>query len=190
MSTSTSEAEAPLGNGAFSEFRSEASEEPVYAASDPAATRKAAYEIGLLVVAIALLGAAVLPRLLEHQPLSFPILYVILGAVLFAFVPGAPVIEPLAHAELTERLTELVAIIPLTGPGLKLDRPFSVRNWSPTWRILEWLAVDELPAALRSAPTYCSSALVEASPDPRSYCSRLSTAGVSRTDPSASNRDP
>ena len=96
----------------------------------------AAYEIGLIIVGIALLGAVVLPRLLEHRPLSFPIVYVALGFVLFAALGGAPDLDPIANATLVERLTEIVVIISLMGAGLKLDRPFDLRSWSSTWRLL------------------------------------------------------
>lgn len=95
-----------------------------------------AYEIGLVLVAIGLLGTAVLPRLLEHRPLSFPIVYVTLGFVLFSIVPGAPALDPVENSHLTERLTELLVIVSLMGAGLKLDRPFTLRSWSTTWRLL------------------------------------------------------
>ena len=95
-----------------------------------------AYEIGLFVVGVALLGTAVLPRLLEHRPMSFPIVYAALGFVLFTVVPGTPALNPVENAEVTERLTELVILISLMGAGLKLDRPFSLRTWSATWRLL------------------------------------------------------
>ena len=95
-----------------------------------------AYEIGLLIIGVALLGTAVLPRLLEHRPLSFPMVYVTLGFLLFTVIPGAPALNPVANSYVTERLTELVIIISLMGAGLKLDRPFTVRTWSATWRLL------------------------------------------------------
>lgn len=66
------------------------------------------YEIGLLIVALALLGAVVLPRLLEHRPLSFPMIYVGTEFALFTVVPRAPALDPIENAGLTERLTELV----------------------------------------------------------------------------------
>lgn len=96
----------------------------------------AAYEIALVIVGIALLGTAVLPRVLEHRPLSFPIVYVSVGLVLFSTVPGAPVIDPIANSPIVERLTELVVIVSLMGAGLKLDRRFAIRRWSATWRLL------------------------------------------------------
>ena len=96
----------------------------------------AAYEFALLIIGVAILGAVVLPRLLEHQPLSFPIIYVAVGFLLFALLPGAPAIDPIEHSEVTERLTELLVVISLMGAGLKIDRPFALRTWAATWRLL------------------------------------------------------
>jgi NhaP-type Na+/H+ or K+/H+ antiporter len=96
----------------------------------------AAYEIGLLIIGIAILGAAILPRLLEHRPLSFPIIYVTFGVLLFTVIPGTPSLNPIESSYLTERLTELVVIISLMGAGLKIDRPFSLKTWSAAWRLI------------------------------------------------------
>lgn len=95
-----------------------------------------AYELVLIVIGLALLGAAIFPRLLANKPLSFPIVYVGLGFVLFTVTPGASALDPVGNPVLTERLTELVIIISLMGAGLKLDRPLSVSNWAVTWRLL------------------------------------------------------
>jgi NhaP-type Na+/H+ or K+/H+ antiporter len=94
------------------------------------------YEVGLVVVGVAILGAVALPRLLSEKPLSIPILYVAAGAVLFSLPVGVQPPDPIEHVEVTERLTELVVIIALMGAGLKLDRPFDPRAWSLTWRLL------------------------------------------------------
>lgn len=96
----------------------------------------AAYEIGLIILGFSLLGTAVLPRLLEHRPLSFPIVYVTFGFIAFATVPGAPTLDPISDSHVSERLTELVIIVSLMGAGLKLDRPFSLETWNATWRLL------------------------------------------------------
>lgn len=93
------------------------------------------YDIALLVVALALLGAVVLPRLVTDKPLSFPMLYVGFGFLLFWLAP-VPAIDPVANATVTEHLTELVVIIALMGVGLKIDRPFGVDNWVATWRLI------------------------------------------------------
>ncbi|WP_134671520.1 cation:proton antiporter [Halorussus marinus] len=96
----------------------------------------ATYAIVQILVGLAVLGAVVLPRLVSDKPLSFPILYVIAGMVLFALPIGVPAPDPVANPAVTERLTELVVIVALMGAGLKLDRPFSFRSWGLTWRLL------------------------------------------------------
>lgn len=93
------------------------------------------YELGMLVVAVALLGAVVLPQLLADKPLSFPMFYVGFGALLFWVAP-VPTINPVAESTVTEHLTELVVIIALMGAGLKIDRPFGLNNWASTWRLI------------------------------------------------------
>lgn len=82
---------------------------------------------------VALLCAAVLPRLLERLPLSPAMIFVGVGA-LTAQVPSIPRItfDPSA----VEHLTELCVIVALMGVGLALDRPLSWRGWTSTWRLL------------------------------------------------------
>ena len=83
------------------------------------------------IVVLASFGVVVLltawgPMLFKELPLSLPIFCVALGAIVFAlpWIPGdAP--HPLAHLKVTERVTELIVIVALTGAGLKLDRPLT-----------------------------------------------------------------
>ena len=90
----------------------------------------------LLVGAGALiLLVAWLPMALRELPLSLPMFCVAFGFAVFS-LSSADVPHPLVHPEVTERLTELVVIVALTGAGLKLDRPFGWRTWSMTWRLL------------------------------------------------------
>ncbi|SFG14370.1 sodium/proton antiporter, CPA1 family (TC 2.A.36) [Halopelagius inordinatus] len=95
----------------------------------------ASYYLALIVVSLAILGAAVLPRIFADKPVSLPIIYVVSGGVLFLAL-GVEAPNPVDHPEITERLTELVVIIALMGAGLKLDRPFDWGAWSSTWRLL------------------------------------------------------
>jgi len=97
--------------------------------------------VDLLDLAYALVGvgallAGLLPRLLANRPLSMPIVFLGLGAVLFALPIGLPDPDPLANPDVAERLTELTVIVALMGAGLKLDRPIGWRSWSSTWRLL------------------------------------------------------
>jgi NhaP-type Na+/H+ or K+/H+ antiporter len=74
--------------------------------------------------------------LLKELPLSLPIFCVAAGYGLFRLVGSGEEPHPLRFPELTERLSELVVIVSLTGCGLKLDRPLSWRAWRVTWRLL------------------------------------------------------
>ncbi|HEY9096457.1 MAG TPA: sodium:proton antiporter, partial [Hydrogenophaga sp.] len=93
-----------------------------------------AYEFALLLVGLALLGAAWVPHLVKRNPLTLPILYVALGALVYTLplplVPANPVRFPL----ITERLTELAVLVALVGVGLRIDTHFGWRRWSLTWR--------------------------------------------------------
>jgi NhaP-type Na+/H+ or K+/H+ antiporter len=97
------------------------------------------YDVFLLLAGLAVLGLTVLPRLLVRQPLTVPVVLILLGLVGFGLPVGLEVPDPLGdHAVLAERVTELGVIIALTGCGLKLDRPFEfrLRAWRSTWLLL------------------------------------------------------
>jgi sodium/hydrogen antiporter len=88
------------------------------------------------VVGVGALLAALLPRLLEgRRPVSLPIVFLLLGAVL-GLAPGLPRLDPLRESGFVEHLSEVTVIISLMGAGLALDRPPGWRRWSSTWRLL------------------------------------------------------
>ncbi|HYD09672.1 MAG TPA: cation:proton antiporter [Acidimicrobiales bacterium] len=91
---------------------------------------------GFAVLGVAVLAVAALPRLLHGRALSFPVALVGLGMAAFALPLGLPDPDPVRHREVAEHLAELVVIVALTNVGLKLDRRFSWRGWSTTWRLL------------------------------------------------------
>lgn len=82
-----------------------------------------------------ILLVAWLPMLLRELPLSLPMFCVGIGFVAFS-LSGGDTPQPRLQPEITERLTELIVIVALTGAGLKLDRPFGWRSWGMTWRML------------------------------------------------------
>jgi NhaP-type Na+/H+ or K+/H+ antiporter len=71
---------------------------------------------------------------LRELPLSLPMFCVAFG-VLFGLVTGENP-QPQDYPVLTERMTELVVVVALTGAGLKLDRRLGLRSWAMTWRLL------------------------------------------------------
>jgi len=87
--------------------------------------------IGFLIALVAWL-----PLALRRLPLSLPIVCIALGAAIFSLPQVGLRPLPTLYPEITERFSEFVVIIALMGAGLKLDRIFSFRNWSITWRLI------------------------------------------------------
>ena len=94
------------------------------------------YDLTLVLVGLAVLGTAALPRLLADKPMSLPVLLVGLGFVFFALPLGLTPPDPLTQRSLAVRLTELGVIVSLMGAGLKIDRVPNWRTWASTWRLL------------------------------------------------------
>jgi len=95
-----------------------------------------AYPLLLAVLGIAVLGAAVLPRLIDRLPISLPIVIVAIGMAIFSLPLSLDGPHPYADDDAAERLTELVVIVSLMGAGLKLRRAPGWHSWGSTWRLL------------------------------------------------------
>jgi len=95
-----------------------------------------AYKIALTLVGLILLGAAWLPHLLKRHPLTFPMLYVAIGAAVYALPLPLPPADPLRFPLVAERLCEVAVLVALVGGGLRIDTRFGWRRWSLTWRLL------------------------------------------------------
>lgn len=89
-----------------------------------------------LSVGLAAFAAALLPRLLGRVPVSTPMVFLALGALVFTLAPGLPTPDPLAHPVVTTHLAEVCVLISLMGAGLALDRPLGWRRWRSTWRLI------------------------------------------------------
>ena len=95
-----------------------------------------AYKLAILLVGLALLGAAWVPHLVKRNALTLPIIYVGLGALVYTLPLPLPRADPMRFPEITERLTELTVLVALVGVGLRIDTRFGWRRWSLTWRLL------------------------------------------------------
>lgn len=94
------------------------------------------YELVLTVVGAVALLAAWVPAYTSRRPLSLPIVLVAIGTGLFLLPLGIAAPKPQQHLEALEHFTEISVLVALMGAGLKIDRPFSWRTWTPTWRML------------------------------------------------------
>lgn len=113
-----------------------------------------------LVVGLSLVSLAIVPRLISHLPLDFPIIYVGVGYLAYLAIDTMPAPDPLAFRELAVHLTEAAVIVALTAVGLKIDRPFGIRRWSVPFRLV--LLCMVLTIALMAALGWWLAALVPA----------------------------
>lgn len=93
-------------------------------------------ELVLLVLGLAAFGVVGLPHVLSRQPLSYPIIFVAGGVILFSLPLGLPSADPIAHAEAVEILTEIGVITALMGAGLAINRVPGWKSWSSTVKLL------------------------------------------------------
>ncbi|MEO7745633.1 MAG: cation:proton antiporter [Actinomycetota bacterium] len=90
-----------------------------------------------LLAGIALLGGAVLPRLLRNKAISTPMAFVAVGLLIgLVPLPDGVSVLPQHNPALTERATELCVIVALMGVGLAIDRPLRWRTWTTAWRLV------------------------------------------------------
>jgi NhaP-type Na+/H+ or K+/H+ antiporter len=94
------------------------------------------YELTLGLMGLVLIGATWLPHLLKQRVLSFPIVYVALGFLLYQLPLPFPDPDPIRLGSQTEHLTELVVLIALVSAGLRIDTPIGWKRWNPAWRLL------------------------------------------------------
>lgn len=95
------------------------------------------YILLLTITGIAIFGMAWMPALTKRIGISYSVIYLVFGALLYLALPGMlPVPLPMEHEDMTLRLAELVVIISLMGTGIKIDRAFSLKNWQSPLRLV------------------------------------------------------
>ena len=71
-----------------------------------------------------------MPALTKMAYISYSIIYVFFGFVLYSLIDGLPEADPMQKENITMRLTEMVVIVSLMGTGLKTNEPFSFKKWA------------------------------------------------------------
>lgn len=94
------------------------------------------YIIILVVLGFACLGMAWMPALTKKINISYSIIYVVFGFILYLLTDELPEPDPTAEENVTMRLTEMVVIVSLMGTGLKINEPFSFKRWIVPLRLV------------------------------------------------------
>jgi NhaP-type Na+/H+ or K+/H+ antiporter len=94
------------------------------------------YLVILTIIGVGILGMAWMPALTAKTRISYSIIYLLLGMLLYSVFDFLPAPNPREYRGLTLRLTELVLIVSLMCTGLKIDQKFSFRTWNIPFRLV------------------------------------------------------
>lgn len=95
------------------------------------------YTLELALLGFAALGMVWIPALTKDRGISYAIIYMLFGILLYKIVPEPlPPADPGAYGTLTMHFAETVVIISLMGTGIKLDRAFSWKKWASPLRLV------------------------------------------------------
>ena len=94
------------------------------------------YFLILVIIGLSALGMAWMPALANKTRISYSILYVALGMLLYSLIKTLPAPNPFRYPEAAVHFTEWVVIVALMGTGLKIDQPFSLKAWALPLRMV------------------------------------------------------
>lgn len=95
------------------------------------------YILIITLIGFAAFGMAWMPTISKLTGISYAIIYMLAGVILYALFPGRlPNPDPLLNGELTLRLTEITVLVSLMGTGIKIDRSFSLKNWASPLKLI------------------------------------------------------
>lgn len=92
------------------------------------------YILNLLGIGILLLLVTLGSGWISRLPLSYALIYLVVGVFLGPY--GFKLIEVRPEAEFLERLAEVVVLISLFSCGLKMKRPLKIRAWNSPARLI------------------------------------------------------
>ena len=94
------------------------------------------YIIILTIIGAGILGMAFMPAFTAKTKISYSIIYLLLGILLYSVFDFLPAPDPKEHRELTLHLTEMVLIVSLMCTGLKIDQKFTFKSWAIPFRLV------------------------------------------------------
>ncbi|WP_171036652.1 MULTISPECIES: cation:proton antiporter [Dyadobacter] len=94
------------------------------------------YILIITIIGIAILGMAWMPSFTARTGISDSVVYVLLGVLVYSLIKQLPRPDPVLYQDYTIHMTELVVVVSLMGTGLKIDRPFSFKNWAIPFRLI------------------------------------------------------
>jgi NhaP-type Na+/H+ or K+/H+ antiporter len=93
------------------------------------------YNYQLLAAGVIALLVAIIPELLKKKYISAPIIYLIIGALVYA-ATFTLTLSPLDHLEEIKHITEFVILVALANAGLRIKKPFKWHTWKNAFRLL------------------------------------------------------
>jgi NhaP-type Na+/H+ or K+/H+ antiporter len=96
-----------------------------------------AYLLSLLVIGVLLLVVTLGSGLIGRLPLSYALIYLIVGVGLGPY--GLNLVKIRPDTQILERVSEFVVLISLFGCGLKISRPIRFSAWQSTARLIGFL---------------------------------------------------
>ncbi|AWH85987.1 hypothetical protein HYN59_13105 [Flavobacterium album] len=93
------------------------------------------HRILLFIAGCMAIMAAIIPVILRKRHISEPIVYILIGGIVY-FVSGYRVVKPLEQLEEIKYITEFVILVALTNAGLRIKEPFKWQTWKHSFRLL------------------------------------------------------
>lgn len=95
------------------------------------------YTLSITIIGLSILGMACVPGITRRLRISYGMLYVLAGVLLYTFLSRwLPWPDPIWNEDYAVHITELAVIIALMGTGLKIDQPFSFKAWRIPFRLV------------------------------------------------------
>jgi len=95
------------------------------------------YFLLITLFGLAAFGMAWMPAITKKTGISYSVIYVLAGILIYTVFPGVlPDPDPRKNEKLTLHFTEIVVIVSLMGTGIKIDRPFSFKTWATPIRLI------------------------------------------------------